>query len=202
MNRLRRMIFLALLGSLIAALSGLWPMGAAGQQAATVLQVDSMPMMDERGNELPGKYWILATLTTEDGRYLGNRPLQIVEPIDFFGRREAMLGTALTDGTGMAAVTYQPSQDGNHLVVVRFRGDSEYSATKSQLEIVAADVISPFAEEALPLASVGTALAIVLAFLGIAFWAVLLGVMGGTAWRIQRAPRLQHSSSSIGGKAT
>ncbi len=157
----------------------------------TVLQVSSFPVTDDQGDEVPGQFWIMATLTTEDGRYVANRPLQIVEPVQFFGYREATLGNAVTDGTGMAAAQYQPSNAGESTILVRFGGDAKYAASKAELVIDAASVVAPFPEEGRPLASVGTGLAIFLAVLGVAFWAVLLGVLGNTVRRIKRAAALQ-----------
>jgi len=157
----------------------------------TVLQVSSFPVTDEQGDDVPGQFWITATLTTESGRYVANRSLQIVEPVQFFGYREAALGNATTDSTGMAAVQYQPSNAGKSTILVRFGGDAKYAASKTELVIDAASVVSPFPEEGRPLASVGTGLAIFLAVLGVVFWVVLLGVLGNTVWRIKRAAGAQ-----------
>jgi hypothetical protein len=191
MNRLRWVILPVILGSALMSLPDVRQASAAEEAQTTKLEASSFPMMDEEGDEVPGKFWIMVTLTTEDGRYVGNRTLSIVEPIDFFGRREAILGTAVTDGTGVATVTYQPSDASEHTVVVRFSGDKEYAASKAELVIDVAEAISPFPEEDTPLASVGTGLAVFLGFLGVAFWAVLLGVLSRTAWRIKRAARAE-----------
>jgi hypothetical protein len=56
------------------------------------------------------------------------------------------------------------------------------------LAVDVAEATPPFQEEPLPLASVGTWLSVFLAILGVAFWAVLLGVLGSTMWRIRTAP--------------
>jgi hypothetical protein len=161
---------------------------AADDPAGTVLELTSMPAQDERGNPLEGQYWIATVLTTEDGRYVANRPIQIVEPVDFFGPREAKLGTAVTDGTGFAAVLFQPSQPGEHTIVARFRGDQQYAASKIELIVDLTEVVAPFTVEPLPLTSVGKALSLFLGVLGIVFWVVLLGVLGRTAWGIRAAP--------------
>jgi hypothetical protein len=193
MNRLsdRLMILAAIVVSLAVLFSGSWRASAAQDAQPTQLEASSFPMTDERGEEVPGKFWVMVTLTTEDGRYVGNRTLRVVEPVDFFGRREAVLGTVVTDGTGMAAVTYQPSHASEHIIVVRFAGDTEYAPSKAELVIDVAEAISPFPEEGTPLASVGMGLAVFLGFLGIAFWAVLLGVVGRTAWHIKWAARAE-----------
>jgi hypothetical protein len=188
MNRVRLLGLIVGVAACLAAWAGARGALAAEEPAGTVIEVDSMPAQDERGKPLEGQYWITVVLTTADGRYVAGRPIQIVEPVDFFGPREAKLGTAVTDGTGFAAVVYQPSRAGEHNIVVRFRGDKQYAASKAELVVEAADVVAPFTEEPLPLASVGTGLAVFLGVLGVVFWTVLLGVLGRMAWRIKTAP--------------
>jgi hypothetical protein len=161
---------------------------AAEGPEPTVIELSVMPAQDKRGKDIEGEYWVMATLTTVEGRYVAERAVEIVEPIDFFGRREASLGTAATDGTGLAAVMYLPAQAGQHQIVARFAGDAEYAASEDELLVDVAEAISPFPEEAPPLESVGTWLSVTLAILGVAFWAVLLGVLGSTVWRIRTAP--------------
>jgi len=188
MNRLGLAILITILVASLLPRFGEERAGAADDAEGTLIQVSSIPVKDKRGKAVKGQYWFMATLTTADGRYVADRPLQFVEPVDFFGRREASLGTTVTDGTGIAAVIYQPSQVGQHTIVVRFAGDKQYAASKAELVVDATEVVPPFAEEPLPLASVGFGLAVFLAVLGVAFWAVLLGVLGRTAWRIKKAP--------------
>jgi hypothetical protein len=181
------------------------PLPAVGKVAAadeaqdTLIQVSSMPVKDKRGKEVKGRFWVMATLTTADGRYVADRPVQFVEPVDFFGRREASLGTAVTDGTGLAAVTYQPSQPGQHTIIVRFGGDKQYAPSKAEFAVEIGQVVPPFAEVPSPLASVGSGLAIFLAILGLAFWAVLLGVLGYTVWGIKKTTGAEPGGAPAGG---
>lgn len=161
---------------------------AADEPERTAIELSTMPAQDERGNPVEGQYWITVMLTTEDGRYVANRPIQISEPVDFFGQHEARLGTVVTDGTGFGAVVYQPSQAGERTIVARFGGDTQYATSKAELALDAANVVAPFTSQPPPLASVGQWLAVFLGFLGVAFWAVLLSVLARTAWGIRTAP--------------
>jgi hypothetical protein len=157
------------------------------QPEATKIDLTVDPALDDRGHALAGQYAVTVVLTTADGRYVANQPIQIVETVNFFGARSETLGSAVTDGTGNASVLYQPSQVGSHKIVARFAGDNQYAASTSNTTLDATTVVPPFAVERSPLASVGTWLSVFLAVLGVAFWIVLLGVLGRTVWRIRSA---------------
>jgi hypothetical protein len=168
------------------------------QAAATSIQLSVDPALDNRGHAIEGQYAVTATLTTADGQYVAGRPVEIVEIVSFFGTRSASLGAAVTDATGLAPVIYQPAQAGKHRIVARFAGDDAYAASTAETTIDAPSVVPPFRREPLPLAAVGTWLAVSLAILGIAFWVVLLGVLGRTAWRIKTAASAAETAALAG----
>lgn len=183
--------------ALFAPLPLLHSAAAADEPAPTVIELGSMPAQDERGNPLEGEYWITVMLTTADGRYISDRAVQIVEPVDFFGPREAQLGKAVTDGTGFAAVVYQPSRAGTHTIVARFGGDKQYAKSRAEVVFDASNVVAPFAEEPLPLTSVGRGLSLFLGALGLAFWGFMLVMLGRTVRRIRSAPAVAGPSTAV-----
>ena len=163
---------------------------AHGQETAqpTVIEIGSFPVMDESGEEIPGQLWLMANLTTEDGRYVGGQQVEFSELVDFFGPREAIVAKVVTDGTGLAAVVYQPSGEGEHSVIATFAGDREalYAPSSETILLTATGPTSLFPSEDLPLESVGTWLAVALLILGIVFWLVLSGVLIRTVRTIKR----------------
>jgi len=180
---------------MVIAIAAVLPLAAApgralaqDQPKATKIELSAKPALDDHGHPRKGQYAIVAIVTTADGRYVAKRAVQFVENVEFFGRRSAQLGSVVTDGTGYAAVVYQPSQAGQHTIVARIAGDKEYAASEGTFALDATEAVPPFTEHPLPLASVGRWLSISLAVLGVAFWAVLLGVLGRTVWRIGTAP--------------
>ena len=187
MNRLR-------LSAIVIAIAAMLPLVAIpghalaqDQPKATEIEISAKPALDDHGHPLAGQYAITAIMTTADGRYVAKRPVQFVENVEFFGRRSMQLGSAVTDSTGFAMVVYQPSQTGQHTIIARFAGDKQYAASDARYTLDATEVVPPFTAEPLPLASVGRWLSVSLAILGVAFWAVLLGVLGRTVWRIRTA---------------
>jgi hypothetical protein len=177
-----------LIAAVLSLAAGLDETAAQDEPQATEIELSAKPALDDRGHPLKGQYAIVAIVTTADGRYVAKRAVQFVETVEFFGRRSAQLGSAVTDGTGYAAVLYQPSQTGQHIIVARLAGDKQYAASEVKFTLDATEVVPPFTEQPLPLAPIGRWLSISLAVLGVAFWAVLLGVLGRTAWRIRTAP--------------
>jgi hypothetical protein len=167
----------------------------AQDQKATKIELSAKPALDDHGHALDGQFAITAIVTTTDGRFVAKRSVQFVENVEFFGRRSVNLGSAVTDGTGYASVTYQPSQTGPHTIVARLAGDKQYAAGEATFTLDAPRVVPPFSDQPLPLASVGRWLAISLAVLGVAFWAVLLGMLGRTVWRIWTAGRLVEATA-------
>jgi hypothetical protein len=87
----------------------------------------------------------------------------------------------------MAAVLYHPAQTGQQTIKARFKGDQTFGPTEASLVLDVAEIIPPFESEPVPLASVGKWLSFGLGLLGVAFWAVLLGVLGRTVRGIRAA---------------
>lgn len=188
MNRrsIQRATVIALI-LLSAAVVRTGPVAAASE---TSIELTSTPVLDNHGKPVEGQYWVMATLTA-GGRPVANQTIDFREPVDFFGPRGAKLGSATTDGMGLAAVIYQPSQSGQHDVIARYGGSGEYSATETHLDLQAENVVAPFPEEPVPLDGAGAWLSRFLAVLGVVFWAVLLGVLGRTVWGIRSAPSVE-----------
>lgn len=200
MNVLRSMAVIVAAAATLALAAT--PSSALAQAApkATKITLASSPALDNHGHPIKGQYSLVATLTTADGRFVPNGSVQFVENVEFFGARSASLGSAVTDSTGYAAVVYQPSQKGQHTLIARFGGNSQYAASDASVALNATDVVAPFASSPLPLASVGHWLSIAMAILGLLFWTVLLGVLARAAWRIRTASNAAVSIAATGSR--
>lgn len=64
-------------------------------------------------------YVIEATVVGPDGKPLSDTNVKFFELVDLFGQREMSIGTGVTDGRGLAAVTFLPAAAGTQDVVVR-----------------------------------------------------------------------------------
>lgn len=178
------------IAALLIPVRGFAPAAAQDQPKPTKLVLSTKPALDDKGHPVKGQYKVIATLTTADGRFVAKGSVHFVEHLEFFGPNTSDLGSATTNGTGIASVIYQPSQKGKHTIFAQFGGNDQYAASDEQFVIDATDVVPPFPNEAPPLASVGRWLSIALAILGIGFWAVLLGVVGRTVRTIRAASGL------------
>ena len=191
MNHLRLSTITVVFAVAVALPLAMFPRPALAQDQPkeTKIELIAKPALDDRGHLVEGQYVVRAILTTADGRYVAGRRLRIIEDVEFFGQRSASLRAAATDETGQVSVTFQPSQVDQYTIVARFAGDEQYAASEARIALDATDVVPPYTTQAPPLASVGGWLAVSLGVLGVAFWTVLLGVVGRKVWLIRAAPR-------------
>lgn len=196
--RLRSMLVLAVIlgGSLLVAFPDGGALAASPPPAAARLALATTPLLDHKGHVIPGKYLVVATLTTADGKPLSNQSITFFEQQEFLGTmRQVGLGMATTDATGTAAVAYQPAQAGAHALAARFVGDAQVAAADANTTLTAARVVSPFPAQPAPLASVRHWLEIGVVLLVVAFWAFLAGMFLWTVGGIRSAAR----SAAAGG---
>lgn len=184
--------FRVVLRSLVLAAAALAVLGLgaalaqeAKQPTATSLKLGSGPRMDEKGNPAKGQLLLSATLATVDGKPLSDRRVDFYLPVELFGAREATLGSATTDSTGVAYLLYLPAQLGPQTVKASFPGADGYANSVASQTIQVTDVETPFEPEPLPLASVRQWLPIGVGLLVVSTWVVLLGVFLRTALGIR-----------------
>ena len=190
--KLLRLTLAAFVIAVLIARAGIYLTATAQDDPkATQIELIMAQAQDDLGVPVDGQYSITAVLTTDDGKNVGRRSVSFVEDVEFFGSRQASLGVDSTDRKGTASVIYQPSQTGEHTLIAKFAGDAEYASSEAQVTFVPEEVILPFASPPLPLVSVGKWLAVSLAVLGIAFWLVLLGVVGRAVREIRNAGKSQ-----------
>jgi hypothetical protein len=67
-------------------------------------------------------YVVETKVVSREGKPVNDAVVRFYELVDFFGPREELIGTARTDGQGVAALTYLPASTGTHDIVVRFAG--------------------------------------------------------------------------------
>jgi hypothetical protein len=136
-----------------------------------------------------GQLALAATLSTADGKALGDRPVEFYLQVDFYGRRDAHIGTAATDSTGRAAIVFEPSELGRQTILVYFAGATGHKSAQTTATIDVTAVEPAFESEPLPLALVSQWLPFVLGAFVLATWAALLGTFLGTTTRIRAAVR-------------
>jgi hypothetical protein len=163
-------------------LLGLAPAQANQERVATTLE-----MHEPTVGRAVGQLFLRATLTTTDGATLNNREVAFYQRVEFFGGREAYLGTATTDSTGMAILLYLPAESGSHSLKAHFAGRDQYASTASTLTYEVRNAVAPFHREPLPLAVVRAWLPLGLAAVVLATWVVLVGSFLHTVYRIRRA---------------
>jgi hypothetical protein len=128
-----------------------------------------------------------AKLTGPDGKPLSGQEIDFYVPVELFGSREAFIGSATTDSTGLATLGYQPAQTGRQTIVARFTGAGSYAASDASREIQVNEAVPVLKDEPLPFVGLREWLPLALLALVLGVWGVLLGVFLGTVRGIRRA---------------
>ena len=197
----RWIILLSLITAVVTLVAAGWEpaFGQSAKATGSALALQVSPRTDDNGKVVKGQLILTATLTSADGKPITNQPITFYESVTFLGQpREALLGTATTDSTGVAGILYQPAQKGSNLILVRFAGSTAYQASQAQTNLDVDEVVSPFAVETVPLAAVGTGLTVAFAVLVVGAWAILLGVFLRTITGIRATART--AESAVAGK--
>jgi hypothetical protein len=142
-----------------------------------------------------GQLALSATLTTSAGKPLNDRAVDFYQKAELFGPRDAFIGTAETDGTGVAVLLYEPALRGRQTILARFAGATGYAAAETTVVIDVRDAIDGYEPEPLPLAGLRDRLPLI--FGGVVFlvWAILFGVLITTARGIKLAGQRRRSTS-------
>lgn len=67
-------------------------------------------------------YLVSVQVMSPTGKAVGDTTIKFYEVVDLFGQREALIGSAPTDGQGTAVISYLPATKGAHQIVARFGG--------------------------------------------------------------------------------
>jgi hypothetical protein len=104
---------------------------AGGAESANPVQVNPLAP----ANQESGKPVTLGAkvVDTTNGRPVSNVEVTFLVQTDVFGPRLMNIGKAVTDATGSAYVLYKPSWVGDTNVVLRFLGNSQYTAAEGKL---------------------------------------------------------------------
>lgn len=187
--KLLRLLGLALaVGALLVLTTEAGASGAAAAPGPAVLKISTAPSLDSKGHKIKGQLLIIATLTAADGNPLGNETVNFFEGMNFAGaNREAALGTAVTDSTGVAAIAYQPAQVGKHTLIARFAGGANAAKADVTSTFQVSEVVPPFPPAAVPLKFVRRWLSVAVVTAVVAVWLFLFGVLLRTVLGIRAA---------------
>jgi hypothetical protein len=125
---------------------------------------------------------------TDDGKPLGNQPVEFDVAANFFGEQQVNIGIVNTDATGTATIIYQPTWDGTYDFTAHFRGDGTYPHIQITRTFTYSGPIAQYDPEAAGLNPVRRWITPVI-FTGVGFFWLLLIVIGiRTLMGIYREP--------------
>jgi molybdopterin-containing oxidoreductase family membrane subunit len=157
---------------LFVALLGMLGVGAADPAQAATAPV--APKITLTGTEAGGSVQLTATLTKADGNPMANAPVTFAFSTTEFGTpaRLVPLGSANTDGTGVAQLAYKPTTTGQEGFSASSTGAKPVTSGTTVAVTVAQSAYHP--APAKPLASVGKILVVVLFAIVAAIWLTLI----------------------------
>jgi hypothetical protein len=187
---------LGIVFSLVMSLTFLPATGwAAG--APTKLTLDGNQRVDSKGAKAAGQYLLTATLTSADGKPLGNREVQYFETASLFGNRDAFVGVALTDTSGTAVLLYQPAATGGQQLKAQFAGDSQGAGSQAAFTLNVSSAVAPFQPAPLPLGGVASVLTVGVCTVAVTVWGVLLWVLLHSVASIRKAARIPETRAAV-----
>jgi hypothetical protein len=175
----------ALSSALVVAVCVTWAPAAVRAQAAAAST--TVTLTPAAPSSVKGQLIVSAKLAGPDGRPVSGQEISFYVPVELFGNREAYVGSATTDATGVAALGYQPAQVGRQQIIARFSGASTYAPSEASRDVEVSEVAPAFRTESLPFAGLREWLPMGLIALVIVVWGILLGVFVGTVRAIRRA---------------
>ncbi len=188
MKLLRFFVLALALGATLLLATDASGAGGASTPGPAVLQLSTSPNLDAKGHAIKGQLLIVANLTAADGTPIGNETITFFESVNFAGAdRDALLGTAVTDSTGVAAIFYQPAQIGKHTLVAQFAGNTSAAKADTTSAIQVTDVAPLYPAVTVPLASVRHWLSISVLLIVVAVWVFLVGLVLRVVFGIRSA---------------
>jgi Ni/Fe-hydrogenase subunit HybB-like protein len=167
---------------LLVALMGMLGVSSADHSEAAT--PPTPPTLTLTGVEAGGSVQLTATLTSAKGTPLPNAHVAFLLSTTEFGSpaRLIPLGSASTDKTGLAALTYQPKVTGNQGFAATYTAPGGKPVTSGTTVAVTVAQSAYHPAPAKPLASVGKVLVIALFAIVAAIWLTLVAQI----WRVRR----------------
>lgn len=128
-------------------------------------------------------------LQTSDGRPVNEATVRFYDVVEFFGRREMLITSAVSDGQGRASVTYLPARTGAREIVVRFPGRDHIAPAQGRLTLQAIVAAPQYKAEPSGLALFSTRVPYVVASVVLVVWALIAFALFGTARGVLRGTR-------------
>lgn len=181
-------VLLALVSTLLL---GNWAFAAAPSISGTTRII----LMTSQINQGDNSGVAVSAQLTDNGKPLGNEPVEFDLTANFFGDQQVNLGTMQTDATGTATFTFQPTTDGDYNITAHFRGDSTHPQVEVTRTITYSGPVSPYQPEAVGLTAVRQWITpIVYTGVGI-FWLLLLAIAFRTLRGIYSAGKRRRGES-------
>jgi len=146
--------------------------------------------LETRPSAKPEQGYVLAArLVATDGRPVNEATVRFYDLVEFFGAREMLIGSATTDGQGIATLTYLPAQLGPRAIVAKFAGRAGVAATEGRASLAATVAAQPYTVEPAPLSAFSSKVPYAVGAIVLAVWALIGFALIGTARGVMTGAR-------------
>jgi hypothetical protein len=126
-------------------------------------------------------YTLSVKITSPAGTVVNEATIRFYDIVELFGQREELIGSAVTDGQGQAAILYLPSTTGTHKIVARFAGQGTLVPSLGVTDLEAAVAAPAYKVDPPPLAIFTKYVPYAAGVLVLAVWGLIALSLFGTA---------------------
>jgi hypothetical protein len=123
-----------------------------------------------------GSVAVVATAVRPGGGPVSNLPMNLYMVADFFGKRDVLIGSDVTDTSGTAAVRYVPTWSGGHEFRAVTPGSEIYSASTGNVATQLTRTVAPYHATGGDLEGFRRAVGVIVLGATAAVWLLLLGI--------------------------
>lgn len=146
--------------------------GAAAGEPSAQVSAATVSLTATAGPQ--GRVILNAQVNSSEGRPVSNHKVQFFVQTSFFGQRAVLLGEGITDTTGSATVSFEPTWVGQHQFTASFVGGEGYDPASGEAAFDVSSIRSPQPAEAAGLQLIRQATGLVALLVTAGVWAILL----------------------------
>jgi hypothetical protein len=144
------------------------------QPSAGSSSSESSIMVAPNQTQISQQLRVSTIVRDSQGQPLVNVPVEFDVAVNFFGQQQVKIGTAQTDGRGMATITYQPTWDGTYDITAHFMGDANHPPVQGTRTITYSGPVPQYHPETVGLLPIRQWITpVVFAGVGL-FWLILI----------------------------
>ena len=134
-------------------------------------------------------YVLTVHLHTSDGQPVNEDTVRFYQAVDFFGQREMLLGSAITDGQGNTSLTFLPARPGSYSIIARSTDKDHFTSAEGRTTFDATVAAPAYKAETIALSGFTKVVTAAVGAIVLAVWALIALALISTARGVRRGAR-------------